>query len=216
MREWARLIDAGAKVEIVAIVNPASGPGRERNPDYTAIFTSARLRGITLIGYVSTDYTKRPVTDVRSDVDRWTEYYPQIGGFFFDQQPSEEQHASYYALLRDYARSKLANALVIDNPGVPCDLAYLAKEVSNVTCVFANFEGFERFELPRPLRVYDPPRFAALPYNIATEQEMRSVVKDAIVKRIGYLFVTDARPPNQWNRLPSYWEAEVDEIARNQ
>jgi hypothetical protein len=214
-KDWRRLIDAASKVDIVAIVNPSSGPGRERILDYSTIIAEASSRNVTLVGYVSTDYTKRTVTEAKIDVDRWVDYYPRIGGFFFDQQPREGQYASYYAELRDHARSKVPNALLITNPGVPCDEAYLVQAVSSITCVFANFEGFETFELPASLRVFEPTRFAALPYNISTPDQMRTIVRDAIVKRIAYLYVSDAKPPNQWNKLPSFWEAEVEEVSRN-
>jgi hypothetical protein len=104
--------------------------------------------------------------------------------------------------------------LVISNPGVPCDEAYLARGVSSVTCVYVNYEGFDQFELPDALKAYDPSRFAAMPYNIPDIDTMRSVVKDAIIKRIGYLYISDAKPPNQWGKLPIYWEAEVDAVSR--
>ncbi len=42
------------------------------------------------------------------------------------------------------------------------------------------------------------------------------MVKDAILKRIGYIYITDGGPLNQWNKLPGYWEAEVDAVARVQ
>ena len=45
---------------------------------------------------------------------------------------------------------------------------------------------------------------------------MRSMLKEAIIKRIGYFYVTDGKPPNPWGRLPSYWEDEVDALARLQ
>src|SRR5262249_52450450 len=161
------------------------------------------------VGYISTEYAGRSRAEVKNDIDAWLRFYPQISGFFFDQQPPDGQHAAYYAEIRDYARSRLRDALIVTNPGVPCDPAYLAQSVSDVTCVFANFDGFSGFELPAPLKSYDSSRFAALPYNIAGAEAMRTVVKDAIVKRIGYLYVSDVKPPNQWNRLPVYWEAEV-------
>ena len=44
-KEWQRLFDAASKVEIVAIANPNSGPGDERNLEYAAIFTEARNAG---------------------------------------------------------------------------------------------------------------------------------------------------------------------------
>jgi Spherulation-specific family 4 len=213
-KEWQRLIDAASKVEIVAIANPNSGPGSERNIDYAAIFTEASSHGVTLVGYVSTDYGNRPQAEIKNDVDTWIRFYPQVRGFFFDQQPSESRDAAQFAELRDFVKRRIPNCLVINNPGVPCDEAYLARGVSNVTCVFVNYNGFEQFELPTTLKAYDPSRFAAMPYNIPDIETMRAVVKDAIIKRIGYLYISDAKPPNQWGKLPVYWEAEVDAVSR--
>jgi len=213
-KEWQRLFDAASKVEIVAIANPNSGPGDERNLDYAAIFTEASNQGITLVGYVSTDYGKRPQPEIKNDVDKWIRFYPQIRGFFFDQQPRERQHAVEFTTLRNYVKQRLRDPLVITNPGVICDEAYFAQAVSNVTCVFVNFEGFERFELPETLKAYDPSHFAAMPYNVSGIDAMRTVVKDAIIKRIGYIYISDAKPPNQWDKLPLYWEAEVDAVSR--
>jgi hypothetical protein len=213
-KDWQRLIDASSKVEIVAIANPNSGPGTGRNLDYAAIFTEASEHGIKLVGYVSTDYGKRPQAEIKNDVDAWARFYPQLRGFFFDQQPSESQHAAHFAELREFVKQRIPDPLVITNPGVPCDEAYLSRAVSNVTCVFVNYQGFEQFELPAPLKAYDPARFAAMPYNIPDVETMRTVVKEAIIKRIGYLYVSDAKPPNQWGKLPVYWEAEVDAVSR--
>jgi len=213
-KEWQRLFDAASKVEIVAIANPNSGPGDERNLDYAAIFTEASNRGIRLVGYVSTNYGRRPQPEIKNDVDNWIRFYPQIRGFFFDQQPGERQLAAKFTELRDYVKRKLRDPLVITNPGVPCDEAYLAQAVSDVTCVFNNFQGFDRFELPATLKAYDPSRFAAMPYSIADVEAMRTVLKDAIIKRIGYIYISDAKPPNQWGKLPVYWEAEVDAVSR--
>src|SRR5262249_6335701 len=131
-------------------------------------------RGVKLVGYVSTLYAGRSRAEVKEDINAWVRYYPQIAGFFFDQQPREPDfhHLDYYAEIRDYAKQRLRNPLVITNPGIACDAAYLAQSVSDVTCVFANFEGFAEFELPAPLRTYDPARFAALVYNLADAEAM--------------------------------------------
>jgi hypothetical protein len=212
--DWERLFKAASKVEIVAIANPSSGPGEQRNLDYHAIFTEAGNRGITIVGYVSTDFAKRSQAAIEKDVDTWLVFYPQIRGFFFDQQPREVRHAAQFAGFRDYVKRKLRDPLVITNPGVPCDEAYLAQGVSNVTCVFNNYQGFDSFELPAALKSYDPVRFAAMPYDIPDVETMRSFVRDAILKRIGYIYVSDAKQPNPWAKLPSYWEEEVDAVSR--
>jgi Spherulation-specific family 4 len=213
-KEWQRLIDAASKVEIVAIANPESGPGSERNLDYAEVFTEASNAGITLVGYVTTAYGKRPRAEIENDVDAWIRFYPQIRGVFFDQQPREGRNAATFGELRDFVKRKIRDPLVITNPGVPCDEAYLAQAVSNVTCVFVNHQGFEKFELPATLKSYDPSRFAAMPYSVPNVETMRTVVKDAIIKRIGYLYISDAKPPNPWGKLPDYWDAEVDAVSR--
>jgi len=213
-KEWQRLIDAASKVGIVAIANPQSGPGLERNLEYAAIFTEASDHGITLVGYVSTEYAKRRTAEVKHDIDAWVRLYPQIRGFFFDQQSRDGQDAANYAELRTYAEEKLHDPLVITNPGIACDDAYLAQAIADVTCVFVNYQGFDQFELPAPLKAFEASRFAAFPYNIPDVETMRALVKDAIIKRIGYLYISDAKPPNQWGKLPSYWEAEIEAVAR--
>jgi hypothetical protein len=213
LKDWQRLFEAATKVEIVAIANPNSGPGDERNLDYAAIYTEASNQGITLVGYVSTDYCRRPQAEIKNDVDTWVRLYPQIRGFFFDQQPRDGRDAVRFAELRDYAKGKIRDPLVITNPGTLCDDAYLAQSVSNVTCVFNNYQGFEQFELPAPLKKYEPFRFATMPYNIGDVETMRAIVKDAINKRIGYLYISDAKPLNRWDKLPIYWEEEVDAVS---
>ena len=217
-KHWQKLIEAAAQVEVVAIANPSSGPGRERNPDYAAMFTEAANQGVKLIGYVNTQYAGRSRAEVKEDIDAWVRYYPQIAGFFFDQQPREAEyhHLDYYAELRTYAQATLHDPLLITNPGIACDAAYLARAIADATCVFANYEGFAEFELPAPLRSYDASRFAALVYNVAEVQAMRAAVQDAVVKKIGYIYVSDEKPPVRWGRLPLYWEAEVGAVSRLQ
>jgi hypothetical protein len=51
-------------------------------------------------------------------------------------------------------------------------------------------------------------------YNISDVEAMRTAVKDAIIKRIGYIYISDVKPPNPWGKLPVYWEAEVDVVSR--
>jgi hypothetical protein len=38
---------------------------------------------------------------------------------------------------------------------------------------------------------------------------MRRSLDQAVAERIGYVYFTDDRDPNPWDRLPSYRDAEV-------
>ncbi len=105
---------------------------------------------------------------------------------------------------------------MIGNPGVPCDESYLSRRAADVVCVFAKPDGFESFELPATLRDYDASRVAALIYQVGDVEAMRGLLREAIIKRVGYIFVTDGKSPNPWGQLPAYWEEEVQALARLQ
>ena len=105
---------------------------------------------------------------------------------------------------------------MITNPGSLCDKTFFARRASDVTCVFSNYQGFGAFELSADFKVYGPSRFAALVYMVADVAAMRDLVEDAIIKKIGYIYITDSALDKPWERLPSYWDDEVDAIARVQ
>ena len=215
LRAWQRLMEAASKIKMVAIAIPSSGPGDQRNPDYDLILQAARDQGIKLVGYVSTGYGNRRLPEVKLEIDRWVEFYPQIHGFFLDQQSSQARDVASYSTIRDYARQKIKDALVINNPGTMCDEVYFAQAISDVTCIFASFEGFDQLSPPVPLWQYNPSRFAALPYQIIDAKTMRQVISDAIVKRIGNLYISDApKGDNPWAQLPVYWDDEVEAVNR--
>jgi hypothetical protein len=214
-RAWQRMMEAASKIKIVAIVNPANGAGEERNPEYPPVLQAARDKGIKIIGYVSSNYGKRMLPEIKREIDRWVQFYPQIHGFFIDQQSTEARDVTLYAAICYYARQRVKDALLINNPGTMCDESYFTQGVCDVTCVFSNFEGFSQLNLPAPLWQYQPSRFAALAYQVSDLKAMRQVVADSLVKRIGYLYVSDApKGDNPWAELPTYWEDEVEAVSR--
>ena len=215
LKAWQHLMEATSKIKIVAIANPSSGPGDRRNLDYYRIIQIARDKGMRVVGYISTKYGTRSLIDVQKDIDCWAEYYPQISGFFVDQQSSSADEVSFYLKIRDLARSKIRDALVITNPGTMCHENYFAQSVSDVTCIFAGFEGFDQLKPPLSLKQYSPSRFAALAYQIPDAKAMRQVIKDAIIKRIGYLYISNSlKVDNPWAELPVYWDDEVEAISQ--
>jgi hypothetical protein len=214
LEDWNRLIEAASKVPVVAIVNPASGPGTSANPDYAEVLRRAKEAGVTLLGYVNTGYAKRPLPEIEADLGRWIRFYPEIGGIFLDAQASEAEHVAFYAGLHDLVKSKIDRALVVTNPGVICAEDYLARPSTDVAIMFENLQGFEAAALPSWARRYPAHRFAALPYAIATPEQMKEVLQQAILKGIGYLYVSDGTGTNPWERLPSYWAAEVEAVER--
>ena len=81
-----------------------------------------------------------------------------------------------------------------------------------MTCLFASFKGFDEFNPSVLLKRYGPSRFAALPYQISDSKAMRQVVKDAVAKRIGYVYVNDTKRGDILGKLPDYWDDEVEAV----
>src|SRR5262245_23596988 len=68
---WKQLLESANRTPIVVIVNPASGPGRRVDSNYEEVLRLAKSSKATLIGYVTLTYAKRPVEEVKTDVDTW-------------------------------------------------------------------------------------------------------------------------------------------------
>lgn len=212
-KAWDGLIGAASRAPVVAIANPASGPGATRDPNYTKVLDRARREWVTLIGYISTLHGKRPVAEARADMDLWPRLYPQIRGFFLDEQASDPAKLALYEDLSAHGRKVLPGGKTVANPGTICDEAYIARKTSDVACLFEHFQGYDAFRPPAWAAKYEPGRFAVIPYAIDGVEGMRRAIRDAASRRIGWIFVTDHRGANPYDRLPSYWEDEVKAVA---
>jgi hypothetical protein len=215
LKHWEPLMASAARVPILAIVNPASGPGDKADANYTKLLDRARRQaGLTLLGYVSTRYARRQLADVQADVDRWLRLYPQIHGIFFDEQVSAADKADYYAALYAHVRKARKLRLVVTNPGTACAEAYLARPAADVICLFEGAEGFAAWRPPVWAGKYGARRFAALAYKVGAAGQMRKHVEAAAEKGVGCLYVTDAAGANPWDRLPAYWDEEVAAVRK--
>jgi hypothetical protein len=210
---WDNLLAAADEVPIVAIANPASGPGRRVDPNYVAIFDRAKQTKIKLIGYVSTSYAKRTIAEVQADVDDWIRMYPGIQGIFFDEQTSTAEQVPYYAALYKYVREEKKLSLVVTNPGTVCDEAYLSQPAADVVCLFENRTPLSADRLPEWSGKYAAEHVAVLPYNVQTAEAMRACLQTAAARRVGYLYVTDDSGRNPWDRLPTWWAEEVEAVG---
>jgi hypothetical protein len=214
LQHWDHLLASADRVPIVAIVNPASGPGKTADANYEKLLGRAkRAKRLTLIGYVTTSYAGRPIADVQADVDTWLKLYPSIQGIFFDEQASSGEHEAYQAELYQHVRKTRRLSLVITNPGTTCDEQFVAGPAADAVCLFEGPKPFSAAELPKWRTKYAANRAAALSYQIEKSDEMRELITFATREKLGYCYVTDATGANPWDRLPSYWDEEVAAVA---
>ncbi|MEP6753899.1 MAG: spherulation-specific family 4 protein [Chthonomonadales bacterium] len=127
MVQWNKMISTAGRVPTVGIVNPASGPGDHVDSNYQSVLPRARKAGVMLVGYVSTSYTKVPMAKAKADMDIYLKFYPEIEGFFFDEQASDLKSVPYYAELYKYAKLVRTKGLVFTNPGTTCEPEFLTQ-----------------------------------------------------------------------------------------
>lgn len=214
MAEWDKLLQAADPAAVVIIVNTASGPGKVADPNYVRVIGRARQKGFTVVGYVPTRYGSRPLKETKDDIDRWILFYPGVQGIFFDEQASAPDRISYYADLYEYARKNQGLSLVINNPGTTCAEEYLAQPVADVVCLIESNKDLSEFHPPGWMRRYKADRFAGAFPKIDDPEKMKQYVRELVAKGVGHCYITDDREPNPWDRLPSYWEAEVEAVRK--
>jgi serine/threonine protein kinase len=214
MAEWERLLKAPNPEQVVIIANPDSGPGKVADPNFIRVIDEAKAKGFLVIGYVSTRYAKRPPEEVKEEVDRWGRLYPGVQGIFFDEQVSAADRVDYYAGLYEHARKQRGLRLVVNNPGTICAEEYLSRSAADVVCLVESAKEFSQFHPPAWVTDYPAGRFAATICNIDDPMRMKQDVLKMADKHVGLCYLTNGTLPNPWNRLPSYWEAELAAVRQ--
>lgn len=216
---WGRL-DAAAAANpqrILAIGDPANGPGLAIDPSYTAAFQSFRASGGTLLGYVYTSYGARPLATVLADVDLWFSMYSADGIFVDEMDNTPGAHESYYRAIYVHVQAQRAHSLVVGNPGTSTVPSYLGSNVQPVVsalCINETGTGFLSWTSDPWVAMRARSHFYALPYATPANG-WQAAVDHAFAQNCGFVYVTDDTLPNPWDTLPSYFESMVGYIAAN-
>jgi hypothetical protein len=133
--QWKKMCETAATGSII-IMNPDSGPGKKVNPDYIKAISYCQGRGHKVIGYVHTDYGKRSLTKVTSEIDNYLKWY-EADGIFLDEMnnnaddPTLDKNPidnttmnvkNYYSFLSQFIRQHTADPsgpsqTIVGNPG---------------------------------------------------------------------------------------------------
>ena len=214
---WSEVVEAAAKVPIVAIINPNNGPdGKPPNEDYKRGLEDLRKSDATILGYVYTQYGDRPKAEVIQDIILYARRY-NIDGIFLDETASNARQIDYYQEIYNYIKQNTYFKQVIINPGTSTEEAYLSKPTADTAVVFENYpQPWSEYQLPSYSGNYKPERFASLIHSVPNASSMKKYINLAMARNMGYIYVTDDSPKGDdgdpWNSLPSYWQEEVDYI----
>jgi len=214
---WSEIAAAASKVPIAAIINPNNGPdGGPPNQDYARGLEDLRQAGVTILGYVFTQYGDRPIGEVKQDIALYNDYY-NINGIFLDEAASSADQLDYYRDIYEYIKTKTNLDLVILNPGTQIEQDYLARPAADIAVIFEdNSQAWIKYQPQSYLSSYEPGHFASLIHSVPDADTMKSHIDRAVARQIGYIYVTDDSPTSPdrdpWNSLPSYWQEEIDYI----
>lgn len=136
---YNRLIELRRRFETVpiwVIVNPASGPGEQVDPNYTRAIRRLIGSGCVVLGYVTTSYGKRSEKEVLRDIKRWLALYPDVQGIFFDEMNNADTDvaAEYHAALNRSARDAGCWPTVA-NPGADTPARYFDAGAADVIII---------------------------------------------------------------------------------
>lgn len=212
--EWESLNSAAGQIPLTAILNVYNGPGPKQDPAYTNVVSQLRAAGGKVIGYVYSSYAKRPLKEIKADIDRYALFYV-IDGIFVDEMTSDDHagHRHYFREIYQHIKSQHPAWRVIGNPGTTAAEVYLSQKTVDGLVVFENYAKI--YPAEKPAAWNDPSHRRHLAHLVHTDvgaAAMKEHLKLALSRHAGMVFITDAKMPNPWDRLPTYWREEVQAI----
>ena len=195
---WAAMAENSDKVRIV-ILNAANGPGLRRDGVLLEAVEPLLSAGIDVVGYVDTDYGRRPRHEAVADIACFLLWY-RVTGVLFDRVPTTPDHVGWVARLAHHAR-EMGARIVVFNHG-----AYPSEGYAEHADVLGTFEGpwTAYVDLPVPLWARGLPQGKAyhVVYSIPRDRFADAVLL-ASRRRAGYVYLTDHDNPNPYDRLPA-------------
>lgn len=211
---WDGLNWAAARVPVIVIMNPGSGPGLVQDPNYTAAVNNLRAAGGKVLGYVYSSYAARDTNAIKADINTFFNWYP-LDGIFIDEMANDTStnHYNYYAGLYQFIQMKGTNLLVFGNPGTTTQEPYLGT-VDGLMTFENDATNYPAYAPDGWVTNHLARQFCHAAYSVTNTAAMTNLVNLAASRNAGWVFVTDENnnARNPYDRLPTYWTNEVNHI----
>ena len=198
---WAAVAAAKAAhpaVPVLAVVNPANGPGASASADYAAGIARLTAAGVKVIGYVHTLWGARPAAELEAEMGQWQSWYPGVSGIFFDEMANAAGHESYYAGLTAYAKGR-GLSFTIGNPGTDSSPTYVGTE--DVILIYENSGVPSVAALDGWHASYNRSNFGVIPYAVGS---LDTTFVQAAKPYVAYIYLQSDNLPNPWDSVPPY------------
>ena len=186
--------------EIVACFNPSNGDFSSRDTNLGNGLAKWKAAGIKIIGYTYTKYGQRPAADVKTAINHYKTFYPEVShGIFFDEMKNTAGSEAYYSDLTNYAHTNIG-PFTMGNPGTSTIASYFP----TVDCILI----YESAGLPSVATVQQrtlgqpASKCGIIPHTVPTFNTQ--FVKD-VKQYVGYIYITqDGSDGNPWDSLSAY------------
>jgi len=196
--DWGQLATHASHVRLV-ILNLANGPGAEPDPAFYPALDRLRDAGVSVAGYVDTNYGRRPGREALDDLGRFLRWY-DVAGVCFDRVAVTAEHLGYYAALSRYARDMGARVVLFNHGAHPLE-AY-AEHADLLGTFEGPWRAYLQLAVPRWTRSRPAQMFYHVVYSVPPENYDHAFLL-AMRRRAGCAYITDRRGANPYDCLPA-------------
>jgi len=220
--QWDTMLADPSVVDSV-IVNNHGGPGASFDQSYKDAIDRAKGLGITIFGYVQTEYATRDQQAIFSDIDKYYSWYA-VDGIFLDQGVRRGGNESYYQAIYNYIKSK--GGFVILNTGTVPYESYM--QYADAILTHENSFDFyinsyqpgtwvnENDSWSYWVSNYPPERFYHIIYA-TSQNQLQSAILASKTRNVYYIYITDEDSSSlgyvSYGTLPSYWSSEISSLG---
>ena len=186
-------------VEMFVIINPDNGYVRKRLYNFAFAIRRLQRAGIHPLGYVHTDYGKRPIKEVEANIEAWDSIYGKWGleGIFFDEVNGTKKLLEYYAPLISHARGRFR--YVVLNPGTS-----IAPEFEKLADIIVTNESNSTTHYCE----LNATKNALL---LHSTKELN--LSQDVFERYDFIYVTPQKLPNPWRNISPFLEEIMKSLA---
>jgi hypothetical protein len=208
--DWTRAVSSSPAPGMMILDVTSSGAGSAPNRAYAQTVARAQAAGIQVLGYVSTDYGRRPAAAVEAEIRHYRAWY-RVASAFLDEAATGPGALPYYRRLTRYIRAADPGAVVMLNPGT-----YPSRRYMSLGDVVLAYEGpyarYAGLRVPGWVHRYPADRFSHVVYD-TPGSHLGAALRLAAARHAGYVYVTDLAGRNPYRALPGYWVTEDALIA---
>jgi hypothetical protein len=200
---WSSVIstkNSHPNLPMLVAINPSNGVGSFQDSNFVNGINQLKSAGITVIGYVDSNYGQRSTTVVQDEINKYKSWYG-VNGIFFDRMSVASGVESYYSSLNSYVKSA-GMSFTMGNPGADTRSSYIGT-VDNI--VIYESQGLPSIDSLKGWHLnYDKKNFSIISYGVsALDTQFISNARNYV----GWIYVTNDGLSNPWDTLPSYFSS---------